>query len=705
MYTNGQRLQRGMSLVEVFVALLVLSVGLIALAKLQVDLVRGGSDARARTIALNLAEEKIEDLRTFATVDDPGAVSWSTSANPMDWTYIDDNTGGRLPPQTTFSSTLEVAGVRFLRSWDVTDRDFTNVASGITTRTKDVTVTVSWQSETGASQPGCPVANTRCVQTIANVVDIPPGNVALASEPVSDRPDGPEVSYAPGVAPEVISVPIDTGTGKRETTKPLPTVVGTSGSNIVRFDVVNYHTVGNNAFVDKREEFVTINCSCEFEAQSSGLARTPARTIFQNGTTRDVPGKMVLKKRGIYTQTGSNAQPLCAICCRDHHDYTDADGDYFYNPDVPSHPHYSRTATGSNPPSYTFTEVTSGAYEEACRLKRINGVFQVFEDWKLDTLTVLPGSFLTNVDTQAEYVNYVKDYVEYRVMGGSEPAKPAGRNTSVIDGATKQLFGRALYVEVPDGLSSFISQKLVDDPGARFEDFLDLVPFYDINLTKLADWSSMNQPVVRVTSTDVRTEAANQDTYSRGRAEAVPGASASSVDVRVVASARLGNTGVTSTAPIGPDEDQGHPRGASSEFPLTGPPANKQRYWPTAVDPTTEMPTEHMDDSIVVAYLPPGSPGISGDIFPSDNAVGDPHLDITSVYFEGTTNGTCILNRVGASVDYSCVVPSGWTGDIVFSPSSLTYCGDVVCSVVHTGGRVPYGGVTSGLLEQTVWVE
>ena len=40
--------QAGLSLVEVFVALLVLSVGLIALAKLQVDLVRGGGDSRAR---------------------------------------------------------------------------------------------------------------------------------------------------------------------------------------------------------------------------------------------------------------------------------------------------------------------------------------------------------------------------------------------------------------------------------------------------------------------------------------------------------------------------------------------------------------------------------------------------------------------------------------------------------------------------------
>jgi len=229
MQINTHRRQRGLSLVEVFVALLVLSVGLIALAKLQVDLVRGSSDARARTIALSLAEEKVEDLRTFARTDGTGA--WSITANPMAWSYVNGPaittpptppdtscsplcTGGRIPPQVTYSNLLEVAGVRFKRTWEVDARDFTGTGP-ITSRTKDVRVTVAWQNEMGVEQQ---------VNVLANVVEIPPGNVALASQPVADRPDGPQISYTPGVAPEVIGIPIDTGTGKRETTKPLPDV-------------------------------------------------------------------------------------------------------------------------------------------------------------------------------------------------------------------------------------------------------------------------------------------------------------------------------------------------------------------------------------------------------------------------------------------------------------------------------------------------
>jgi type IV pilus modification protein PilV len=92
--------QNGLSLVEVFVALLVLSVGLIALAKLQVDLVRGGADSRARTIAVSLAEEKLEDLRTFAALTSD--LAWTTTVSPLAWSHIQNNKGGRLPPVTTY---------------------------------------------------------------------------------------------------------------------------------------------------------------------------------------------------------------------------------------------------------------------------------------------------------------------------------------------------------------------------------------------------------------------------------------------------------------------------------------------------------------------------------------------------------------------------------------------------------------------------
>lgn len=729
MHTHTMRSrQAGVGLIELMVSVLVLSVGLVALARLQIDLVRSAADSRARTAAVALAEEKLEDLRSYAVVD--GTDDWSsapvtspTATNPL--SYINDNTfetawsyitdidgndfgergeGGRIVPQT-----VELEGVQYTLDWAVTTITYTTSlgpALGIPTDYKDVTVTVAWDDAQGEEQE---------VQLTGSFMAIAPGNVIAASQPVLARPPGPAILYNPGVAPEVVSVPIDVGGNRRrETTKPLPTVVGTSGTNVVQFDVVNYHQNGSQFIVDKLEEFETLNCACEVAA--SGPARTPARTVFRSGITLDVPGTVISNKpRGVYTQTGSNAQPLCAICCRDHHDYTEGTTEYFYDADRPNHAHYDESGG-----SFTPAESLGAVYDEACRLKRVNGVFQVFEDWRLDTLTILPGDFLVESETQDAYVDYVQQFVEHRVLGSSAPTKPGGRNTSLQSGASKQLFGRALYVEVPEGLADYINEKLTDNPDTEFADYLHLIPFYEINLTKLANWASYNRPVVRVTSSSVRTEAINQDAYSRGRAEAVPSGtsacegtegSTTSVDVPLIASLRRGNTGITSTSSIHPD-DEGHPRVPDDscnplEFPSTGRPVDRQLYYATLDDPESPEPAEHRDDLVAVTYLPPGSPGISGDIFKSSKVTeGDPQLEVTSVRFEGTAaDGACELNVVGASVDYSCVVPSGWSGSIVFSPSTLTYCADDACSITHTGGQVSYDDVTAGQAGQTVWVE
>ena len=667
MYINKQHLQRGMSLVEVFVALLVLSVGMIALAKLQVDLVRGGSDARARTIALNLAEEKIEDLRTFATVGDPGAVSWSTSANPMDWTYIDDNTGGRLPPQTTFSSTLEVAGVRFLRSWDVTDRDFTNVASGITTRTKDVTVTVSWQSETGASQPGCPVANTRCVQTIANVVDIPPGNVALASEPVSDRPDGPKVLYTPGVAPEIISVPIDTGSGRRETTKPLPDVQAQGDyAHEVRFDVVNYHLDGTDNVVDRREEFVTVNCRCALAGPGRG--RTPARVSFVGNVLRDLPGEVIPNKSqtGVVKTSGTNGisqQPeLCSICCRDHHDgptvTVGSDTEYNrYNPtDTTNHQHY---LWNPNTNTYTVANSTGAAYDESCRLKRINGIFNVYQDWNLKGILPMPENDLTDTSIQTAYTGYVQNFVKNQVNTSLPSGTvPTFNSTTLVPAGTAQLSGRAIYIDhMPQNLIDFLNQSPL--PASVADNFLSFVPFYEINLTKLANWKLQNintntdyvtvngqtcgGAVSQATLAGKIACIANQaivdetvvnvgvfQNYFRGLIKAGP--VAGQLDAQVFA--RNGNTSITGT------------------FPLTAAQAS-----------TTPVSAEYR------FTVDPGQ-AISGQITKGANAPNGNFWSNITV----TAATACSLTGTGnSSRAFSCTVPTGWTGTVTASWSGHSF--------------------------------
>lgn len=557
MHMNTHRLQRGLSLVEVFVALLVLSVGLIALAKLQVDLVRGSADARARTVALSLAEEKVEDLRTFVLAD--GAGSWSISANPMAWSYIASNTGGRIAPQTTYSSTLEVAGVRFMRTWTAAARDFTGTGP-ITSRTKDVTVTVSWQNEAGATQS---------VNQIVNIVEIPPGNVALASEPVADRPDGPVIGYTPGEAPQIIAIPIDGSGGKRETTKPLPEVLAQGDyAHQVTFDVVNYTSQN---LVDRREEFVTVNCRCTLGA--AGRGRTPARALLQGTVLRDQPGTVRTDKpnTGTLRTSGSNAvssQPdLCNLCCRDHHDGpTEGDATNRYNPtDNSDHLHYLWNGS-------TYTQAAVGdAYDEACRMKRINGVFQVFEDWNLVAVTAMPNDDLVDgAGTQTAYIDYVQDVVrEYVDSGQTDPVIPTFSTTALTPGASAQLQGRAIYIDYMTADQKTAAATLITNDDAV--SVLKAVPWYEVNLSKLAKWklqttntttdyvtvagqdchgsttqATLAGKIACVANQAVETEELQQDNYFRGLLKAGP--VSGTLDAQ--AYARNGNAGLIDTQPL-----------------------------------------------------------------------------------------------------------------------------------------------------------
>ena len=691
--------QAGLSLVEVFVALLVLSVGLIALAKLQVDLVRGGGDTRARAAALALAEQKIEDLRTFSrkTPDPPGE-TWESalaSDGPMAWSFIEDDKGGRI----VNDADIDGPGVDYDLSWTVTTQAVEGPVAGSGNKAlyKVVDVVVDWTG--GDNQP-------QQVALSASIPDTPPSLTQQASTDLVGNLSGPLVAHVPGLQPEVIY--IDVGPGlRRETSRPLPTVKKTADSTMVTFDVVTYHT--NNNAVARREEFATISCKCTFDG--TGLARTPAKATRVGAMLlRDQPGKQVSKVIGKPANT--QQPPLCNICCRDHHDYTDGSENYRYNPESgTNHQHFRKDVLS--------TPVSSGDYDEVCRLKRINGVFQVFEDWNLRTLTVMPKTDLElDASKAAEYraavQAFVEDYAAVKAAGSGTPPTSLNFEPSdvALDPNAKQLLARAIYIDdMPDDLLTRIEEILDDGDPSNDASVLSLVPFYEVHLTKLADWISRDtaKTKAKVTSNAIPDQNNVVDdgtldgagsVYSRGLAQPQTGATPDETTL-IIATARNHNTGITNTPPINTTEDEGHPIDLTEAGP----------YYYSNDDPEGS-PAEHKDGSITVSVG--GGISISGAFQAAANSPKNPGAASINPPM-GTNGAECeninVSGQLGNGDSYSCTVPANWTGSITFTSSQgYLFClnnngsAGTPCTALPGGVWTPPAPVTTSITQDIyVW--
>jgi type IV pilus modification protein PilV len=128
--------QRGFTLLEALIALLVVAFGLLAVAGFQITMSRNSDVAKQRSEAVRLGQQKLEELRSFETVSSDGTK----------YDYVNEVATGTDTLTPTGSNTA------FTRAWAVT-QDNGTTAAGAADPAKWVRVTVSWQDReaTGAA--------------------------------------------------------------------------------------------------------------------------------------------------------------------------------------------------------------------------------------------------------------------------------------------------------------------------------------------------------------------------------------------------------------------------------------------------------------------------------------------------------------------------------------------------------------------------
>lgn len=581
---------KGFSLIEVMVSLVILALGMLGIAKLQANLIQVSSDANQRTVAVSLAQQKLDDLKSFAKLtvgtstdsvpDNWAAVSGTIADTNLAFDHIADNQGGAMCSSgldtaealvvathcPNAANLTSIGNYNYELNWDVTNYVYVAGVATATAATTDidfkrVVVNVAWTDESGNNQN----------ITLDTVIDsYAPALSALANNS-STGGSPPKAFYTPEAAPDVLNDNVgqnDLGDGlKRQTSKPLPDAVktGADSNTLVTFEVVTFHenpADSNEFFADRQEEFLTVDCKCTLSA-ANGTAYPPGHVVWDESEDDryDYVGTPVSKPTSTQTNNANAVDDICAVCCRDHHDVTSTALDPKVRFDgqavaAGDHNHYKADGT---------VAVAGEEYIEACRFKRIDGVMRVFQDWNLQDLVVMNRDDLDEGDPlQVQYASYVNQLLLDHAESTALATKPALRTPLTIPMPDPvQLESRGVYLDkvynlATGALSSEYASYIADSNNL---DRLEKIPFAQVNLSLLSQWLSEDDTKVTVTSEDVATisDPANSyyGTYSRG--EITPLVAVASPGVDITSTMDPTNDGITQIAvnpsPASPKSD------------------------------------------------------------------------------------------------------------------------------------------------------
>lgn len=543
----------GSAMLEVLIAALVVGFILLALVHFQGTVTQTNSYAKTRGLAMQLAQAKVDDLRSFSQLS-------AGPAGTFGYSEIQNNLGGREQGDGTLelgSGDHMVTNVSYNLSWNCQEFSYDvagNLGAGVpcsaSTETdfKELDVTVSWLE---------PISGQNESVTMETVIHADDPLQAALSIVEPERPR-PVIKHTPGMLPEFVPITITPGV-RQESSLPEPDTTRHEHSTETEFDAVQYK-IGTLDTLSRRA-FVTVNCTCE--QAGTGMGKRPSRpplpdlntaTNLQTGVGAFVTKRIGRKKTGGQL----NEQPaLCDACCRDHHD--DSGSSLKYDPFDPNgypaglsgdHNHYNRNNQGN----LVLANNNGDTYIETCRFQRINGVLELVQDWKLANLIVLPAGFISAFST--DYANYVDQYIRdyINAIDGSYPGTTptpapdfptAPTSLLIANNSMRTMQARAIYIDFMTSMEiTDLKAELAMDADAHI---LPFVPWYEVNVTRLANWSVSNPNVLSVTDEPI--DDGDEQNYSRGVIQAQsPGMS------DVVATIEQSNSGLTDSFAISADD-------------------------------------------------------------------------------------------------------------------------------------------------------
>lgn len=531
----------GFSLIEVLIAVVVLSSGLLALAALQGSLTRSSAEAKVRSRVAAMLTARMDQLRSSPYEDIASSTDSCAGTPADDW----------VPASICTESGLgALTATQTVQLWSSTPGGtvFTQGAPGnpgVDPEFKRVLLSATWRDSGNATHSLAMSSDLSTLALNSSLIPSDDSGTSLATGPIVRQ----ETPVEAGVIPIAIG-----GNQSSAASNPRPEFEGAKNNQTLvgtRFDVLTYSpaTETNIVVIQKRIETNVIKCACKYGAADSDFfSQIPAQwpavwtgehyEVYKPEPAAVAPGDGLDSGRDP-TVPDDEQSSLCIECCRDHHDTATA-GVAKYDPirvvvGNDAHEHYSADSSGVLSMSPVPNTNTSD-YVEACRMTRVDGLWRTTADMYsqkfnlLETETVAGVQAETGVPTQAAsdgYASFVKSYLQQ--YDGTVATAPTNA-TTLFEAVTPSLndptlitiaapstsdfrflHARGLYV---DYLEADVRAKLVEvladtgpddclDNAPLAECVLPYLPFTTINMTELANWRATEPAVLDVNSRNI----------------------------------------------------------------------------------------------------------------------------------------------------------------------------------------------------------